>query len=205
MRVISGAFRGRTLHVPVNATFRPTTDRVKESVFNILAGRIRWEAAMVCDLFAGSGSLGIESLSRGAPRCCFVEASRESLRVLDRNLAELGLAPQADVVRGKVELFLAGRGPQTGKAQTGKAQTGDTTRPADPGFDVMFADPPYHYPEVAPLLDGMVARLSPDGIAVFEHERKLRIESTDILEVFDRREYGSTAITFFQPPHGGNE
>lgn len=197
MRVISGAHGGRTLHVPANATFRPTTDRVKESVFNILASRIHWETSLVCDLFAGSGSLGIEALSRGARRCRFVESSRESLRVLERNLAELGLAPRADIVRGNVETFLAGRSGQPDPTHTDP----DNSRLVD----VIFADPPYRYPDVTLLLAGMATHLAPDGIIVFEHEGKLRIDDSAGLEAVDRREYGTTAVTFFQQPHGGTE
>lgn len=186
MRVISGTLGGRTLHVPADAAFRPTTDRVKESVFNILARHVRWEDADVCDLFAGSGGLGIEALSRGARHCCFVESQRGSLRVLERNLGDLGLAGRSEIVRGAVESFLDERRP----------------RKSDTLFGVVFADPPYRYPTVDRLLQGLHAVLHPDGIAVFEHEGRLRPEPPDTLEAVDRREYGTTAVTFLQHRQG---
>jgi 16S rRNA (guanine966-N2)-methyltransferase len=184
MRVISGALKGRTLRVPGDATFRPTTDRVKEALFNILNGLVDWEHCHACDLFAGSGSLGIEALSRGAIDCCFVEQSRASLAVLERNVNDLSLAERVNVVRRSVEGFLAD---------------------ACGRYTLLLADPPYRYPRVTPLLDGMAGLLEDDAVAVLEHETDLRLGDTATLRAFDRREYGSTAVTFFQPIHGGRE
>jgi 16S rRNA (guanine966-N2)-methyltransferase len=170
--------KGRTLRVPADATFRPTTDRVKESVFNILNGLLDWQDSAVCDLFAGSGSLGIEALSRGAARVCFVEESRASLAVLERNIGDLALAARTQVSRRKVEHFL---------------------RDADERYALVLADPPYHYPRFEELLAGITGILADGGIAMIEHEGERRVESTPSLRAFDRREYGTTAVTFFQP------
>ncbi|MFZ1729453.1 MAG: 16S rRNA (guanine(966)-N(2))-methyltransferase RsmD [Bacteroidota bacterium] len=182
MRIITGQLRGRTLHVPRDAAFRPTTDRVKESVFNILGALIDWEDSAVCDLFAGSGNLGIEALSRGAPSCSFVEQSHASLSVLQRNITNLGISARALVVQRSVEQFLK--------------QTTDR-------FSLIIADPPYRYEKTAELLDGVAQALKPDGIAVLEHEGERPSSDTTSLHVFDRREYGTTAVTFFRKQNGG--
>jgi 16S rRNA (guanine966-N2)-methyltransferase len=178
MRVISGEMKGRTLRVPADAAFRPTTDRVKESVFNILAGFVDWQDSTVCDLFAGSGSLGIEALSRGAARVCFVEESRASLAVLDRNISDLGLVKRTQVSRRNVDHFL---------------------RDARDRYTLVLADPPYRYQRIEELLAGIAGILPVGGIAMLEHEGERRVESTSLLHAFDRREYGTTAVTFFQP------
>ncbi len=181
MRVITGQLGGRTVRVPRDASFRPTTDRVKESVFNILGGLMHWETTDACDLFAGSGNLGIEALSRGARSCCFVEQSRESLAVLDRNISDLGLSPRTRIVRRSVEQFL----------KSGQER-----------FALILADPPYRYARMEDLFSGIAARLEPGGIAVVEHEGERPSTDTDALRVIDRREYGTTAVTFFQFSNG---
>lgn len=182
MRVITGQLRGRTLHVPRTAAFRPTTDRVKESLFSILVNVIDWESSSVCDLFAGSGNLGIEALSRGAQRCCFVEQSRGSLAILQRNITDFGISERAHIVAGGVESFL---------------------RTTTERYALILADPPYRYEKTQELLDGIASILEPGGIAVFEHEGSLPTADTSLLHAFDRRDYGTTAVTFFRTSHGG--
>lgn len=182
MRIITGQLRGRTLHVPGAAAFRPTTDRVKESIFNILASLIDWDQSRVCDLFAGSGNLGIEALSRGAEHCTFVEQSRTSLAVLERNITDLGVSLHARIERRSVEQFL---------------------RQTSERFPLVMADPPYRYDKADSLCDGIAAILAPGGIAVFEHEGGRPAFETSALEIIDRREYGTTAVTFFQSLNGG--
>jgi 16S rRNA (guanine966-N2)-methyltransferase len=181
MRVITGELKGRTIRVPGDAAFRPTTDRVKESIFNILAGSVDWERSTVCDLFAGSGSLGIEALSRGAVRACFVEQNRKTVAVLERNIAALGLDGRARIEADDVERFLA--------------------RATD-RFSLVLADPPYRYPKTVQVLERIPAVLDAGGVAVLEHEGAQRWTDTRALRVIDRREYGTTAVTFFQPMNG---
>lgn len=103
MRVISGAWRGRKLLAPKNDATRPTADRTRETLFSMLASRLgSFEGLYVADLFAGSGALGIEALSRGAEHCLFGEQDREALDALKANLAALGAAARADVRAGSV-------------------------------------------------------------------------------------------------------
>ncbi|MBQ5568708.1 MAG: 16S rRNA (guanine(966)-N(2))-methyltransferase RsmD [Oscillospiraceae bacterium] len=119
MRVITGTARGRKLREPTGRDIRPTTDMVKESVFNII--QFKTEGARVLDLFAGTGQLGIEALSRGAAECVFVDKSEEALKLVRENLKTTGLENKAHVVRGDSLSYL---------------RSGEK-------FDIVFVDPPY--------------------------------------------------------------
>jgi 16S rRNA (guanine966-N2)-methyltransferase len=141
MRVVAGSARGRTLVAPAGARTRPTTDRVREAVFNALWSRGALDGARAVDLFAGSGALGIEALSRGAAHATFVETDREALRAIRRNLEVCGLADRAAVVAVPVERWLAG------------LAAGDTP------FDLAFCDPPYAFDGWPALLGALPAAL----------------------------------------------
>lgn len=122
MRVISGEWRGRKLLAPKNDATRPTADRTRETLFSMLASRLgSFEGLHVADLFAGSGALGIEALSRGAAHCVFGEQDRDAIDALRKNLAALGAAPRADVRAGSV--LALGPAPRT--------------------FDLLLFDAPY--------------------------------------------------------------
>lgn len=121
MRVISGSAKGRRLRVPQRAGTRPTTDRIRQVIFDLLGEEVR--GARTLDLFAGSGAMGIEALSRGAAEATFVEARREACDVILQNLEATGLRGSATIRRGDVLRILGGR-------------------PGD-GFDLAFVDPPY--------------------------------------------------------------
>jgi 16S rRNA (guanine966-N2)-methyltransferase len=122
MRVIAGEWRGRKLIAPKNDATRPTADRTRETLFSMLTSRVgSFEGLYVADLFAGSGALGIEALSRGAAQCLFGEQDRDALDALRQNLAALGAAPRADVRAGSV----LGLGP------------------ARRSFDLLLFDAPY--------------------------------------------------------------
>lgn len=140
-RIIAGAAGGRRLSVPPNGT-RPTTDRVREAVFNLLAARIDFPGLRVLDLFAGSGALGLEALSRGASSAMFVENDRRAADVIARNIATIGL-PGAAVRRAAVSSVLA-LGP-------------DARGPVD----LVFADPPYELP--AAQVESAIAALQAHG------------------------------------------
>lgn len=177
MRVVAGNLRGRVLHSPRSHSYRPTTDRVKESVFNILDNLIDWEGLHIGDLFAGSGALGIEALSRGAATANFVENDRQSLAILRRNIDELALHDKAHINATSVRSFLA-----------------YTVR----RFDLIFADPPYAYQEYDALF-GMIATkqlLSSRGMLIVEHHTKTILPATEPWERTDTRSYGTTMMTF---------
>jgi 16S rRNA (guanine966-N2)-methyltransferase len=141
MRVVAGSARGRTLVTPPGARTRPTTDRVREAVFNALWSRGALDGARVVDLFAGSGALGVEALSRGAAHATFVDLDREAVRAIRRNVEACGVADRATVVAAPVERWLAGR------------PAGDSP------FDLAFCDPPYAFDGWADLLEAVPAEL----------------------------------------------
>lgn len=138
-RIVAGAARGRRLAVPSSA--RPTTDRVREALFNVLAARFDFEGLRVLDLYAGSGALGLEALSRGAAAVLLVDSDRRAVEVINRNVATVGL-PGARVRRGAVAAVLAAGTPEP--------------------VDVVFADPPYDVSSAE--LQMVVGSLSPDWV-----------------------------------------
>lgn len=182
MRIIAGRLKGRSLHVPRDATFRPTTDRVKESVFSVLCGHVAWENEQVCDLYAGSGGLGLEALSRGADQVTFVERSKTSLAALERNIDALGVSDMVRILRMPVERYLRQRASR---------------------FSLLFADPPYADAFLPQLIAHIAPVLAFEGLAVIEHAGDRMLEATETLDLIDRREYGTTAVTFFRNTQGG--
>jgi 16S rRNA (guanine966-N2)-methyltransferase len=172
MRVIAGQWRGRPLKAPPGAGTRPTSDRVREALFSILAARI--PDADVLDLFAGSGALGIEALSRGAQTATFVDDAAAAVRAIEANLAALGAA--ATVRRADALRFLT-------TARRGAAQ-----------YDLVFLDPPYRDAErLAPALsEALPAVLAPGAVAVAESDRRAPLALD--LPLKDERRYGDTLI-----------
>jgi len=180
MRVIAGTFRGRRLEPPEGQTTRPITDRVKETLFNILGHRFgtpgELPAIDVLDVFAGTGSLGIEAVSRGARRCVFVERDRRALRGLRENLRHLDLLATCPV----------------------RTDNAWTMRPPEvaAGFDLVFVDPPYRdvaqTVRVLDLLDRLGPRLSETGVIVFRCESRYEVpmERLHGLRCVDSRVYG---------------
>jgi 16S rRNA (guanine966-N2)-methyltransferase len=154
LRVISGTFRSRTLQAPPGLATRPTSDRPRETLFNVLAPRI--VGARFLDLYAGSGAVGIEALSRGAAEVVFVERAAAALKVLRANLDRLGLNAGFCIVAGTVSGFL--------RKPDGGAQ-----------FDLVFLDPPYdaakEYAQVLGSLGGAAAGLLADGALVIDEHR----------------------------------
>jgi 16S rRNA (guanine966-N2)-methyltransferase len=141
MRVIGGVAKGRRLQAPPGTLTRPTSDRVREAIFNALWSRSAIDGATVVDLFAGSGAMGIEALSRGAARAVFVEANPDTRRTIAANLAACGLQDRAEVVADTADRYL-------------DRAIADGTR-----FDVAFCDPPYAFEEWEHLLARLPARL----------------------------------------------
>ncbi len=180
LRVIAGAAKGRKLKMPPGEGTRPVMDRVKEAVFNILADDV--VEATFLDLFSGSGSVGIEALSRGAARATFVESSAAAVRTIQANLAATGLAAQARVVRSDVFIYLH-------------------NNPRE-GFDFIYIAPPqYHnlWAETLQALDERPGWVNPDGAAIVQIDPREFAELT--LRHFvlgDQRKYGNTLVCFFE-------
>ena len=168
MRIIGGTFRGRRIAAPAGTTVRPTTDRVREAWISIMTPRL--SDATVLDLFAGSGALGLEALSRGARHATFVESAPGSLDALRRNIETLGVAAQTTVHRGDVLCWVA---------------------QADHDFDVAFADPPYGTGLATALADAFRGRPFADVLGI-EHEPQ------ETLDGDDTRRWGSVAVTFLE-------
>ena len=174
MRVIAGDLRGRRLLAPRSGV-RPTSDRVREALFAALGPL---EGAIVLDLFAGSGALGIEALSRGAERAVFIDRSPQSLAVLRRNLDALALTQRARVIRAEARAAL-GRLAREGQV-----------------FDLVLVDPPYAASDVESLLAGLVQRglLAPGATVVVERSRRHPLTRVAGLAPIDQRSYGDTLI-----------
>ena len=171
VRVIAGEYRGRRIEAPKGTTTRPTSDFVRETAFNLI-GPV--DGAAVLDLYAGSGALGIEALSRGAERALFVDSSREACRTIDANLETLGL--KATVLCQDAERALASeRGP----------------------YDLILADPPYDFAAYNRLAPDFTRLLADDGLAVLQTPAKAE-PVLEGLNVRTSRRYGSARLTLFQ-------
>jgi 16S rRNA (guanine966-N2)-methyltransferase len=178
MRVIAGARKGHRISAPRGVVTRPTGDRVREAVFSIV-GPI--EGARVLDLFAGSGAMGIEALSRGAARCLFVESDREACAVVTRNLEKLSLTGAVVLCRDVANVLRE-------------------ERAREHRYDLVLADPPYEeWDDHAPVLArSLPALLEPGGLAVVETAAAVEPELP--LDLVTTRRYGSARISVFRNP-----
>ncbi len=183
MRIVGGTYKGRVLSAPGNRAVRPTTDRTREAVFNILVHGIDGFAISDCrvmDLFAGSGALGLEALSRGAKFVLFVEDSAAARGLVRSNTDALG-------VIGKCKIWRR-----------------DATRLGRcapmPAFDLVFADPPYGKGFGSKALEALITHgwLNPGAVIVLEEDETSEIAVPGELELLDRRVYGGTQILFLR-------
>jgi 16S rRNA (guanine(966)-N(2))-methyltransferase RsmD len=190
MRIIAGSLRSRTLQAPPGLATRPTSDRLRETLFNVIAARIASNArgAAFLDLYAGSGAVGIEALSRGAARVEFVEKSPAALKVLRGNLGKLGLTAGFRVHPASVAAFL-------------RRAAGTTLKPER--YEVLFLDPPYdaaqEYASTLGLLGGAArGLLAEDAVVIAEHRRKERLdECYGALQRTRLLEQGDAALSFY--------
>lgn len=176
MRVIAGEFGGRRLASARAAGLRPTADRVREALFSILGGSV--EDARVLDLYAGTGALALEALSRGARSAMCVERSAGALRALERNVRELGLGQRVTIERGDALAYA-------------RRLRGETDR-----FDLVFCDPPYA-DELGPILEDVVGESWWTTAAVLEHVAS-RLPAAPAGRHADTRRYGDTGVTIFR-------
>lgn len=182
MRIIAGISRGKKLFTPPGLTTRPTSDRVKEALFSILSSRIDFAGMRVLDICAGTGSLGIEALSRGAASCCFIECNVAVKVILEKNVLVSGCQQQSVIMNMDAVKAL--------HISAGRGQC----------YDLVFFDPPYDselYLRILETLDSP-GLLAPDSIVVAECSvRKHLAGSYGRLKRFDRRVYGETALELF--------
>lgn len=185
MRVIAGTLRRRTLEAPAGMATRPTSDRLRETVFNVLAPRI--EGARFLDLYAGSGAVGIEAVSRGAQNVIMVERAAPALKILRGNLEKLGLHGAVRVEPVSVRAFLKKLQPESSEF----------------AFDVAFLDPPYdaqdEYALALGLLGGDASRVLANGaVVIAEHRRKEKLQDKYGELVRTRvLEQGDAALSFY--------
>lgn len=187
MRIIAGRFRGRTLAAPKSGAVRPTADRVREAVFSILGERVM--GSRVLDLFAGTGALGLEALSRGAACAVFVDFHRPSVAVLRTNLERCGIRPpEGEILALSVTAAVSRLASQNRL------------------FDLIFMDPPYGKGWVGKTLALLEPVAAPGALVIAEHHEHDAVpEPCPPWHIADRRRYGTVAVTFFRRPSEPSE
>ncbi|HTY38166.1 MAG TPA: 16S rRNA (guanine(966)-N(2))-methyltransferase RsmD [Bacteroidota bacterium] len=179
MRIIAGQYRGRNLSSVRDLSIRPTTDRAKQTIFDILSNRLDFENIEVLDLFAGSGSLGLEAISRGAAKVTFVDRAQQSLDVLEKNIETLGCSEQCTTYLADVFWFLKNTRKQ---------------------FDLLFVDPPYRLDRIAELPDAIHESpvVRPGTFVVMEHSKESRVEISELKFDVTRKPFGQTTVLIMQ-------
>ncbi len=182
MRIIAGNARGRTFDAPTGMDTRPTLDRVRENVFNILQLRVR--GAAVLDLFSGSGAMAFEAVSRGAASAVLVDHDRRAHQVEGRNAEKLAMQDRCRLLNcdwAQAVRTLAAQGAR---------------------FDVVFLDPPYQMHDLAPVMEALKPILNEDAVLLLEHDAKAFPATADGFELYDNRKYGVAGVSFFRPVKG---
>jgi len=187
IRVIAGTAKGRKLKMVPGDSTRPIMDRVKEALFNILGASVRGSSWL--DLFAGTGSVGIEALSRGAERALFVDNNRLAIRTIHENLEHTRLAERAEVLRTDAFAYLQ--------------------RPRPEAFEYLYVAPPQYktmWKDALRALDARPAHIQPDGIVIVQIDRSEREDvPLSVLRLYDERVYGNTVLWFFENPASEDE
>lgn len=177
MRVQGGDARGRSIKAPSSKDIRPTSQMVKEAIFDILGDRVK--GCSFLDIFAGFGTVGTEAASRGAKRVVFADRSRHAVSTIRKNLEALGLSDRCETIAADARKAIAGK--------------------IEGQFDVIFADPPYAFDAYDEITRGIFERglLARDGILIVEHYHKTDIDPSGF-EKTRTKKYGQTALTFMQ-------
>lgn len=180
-RIIAGKAKGTIIDTPAGMQIRPTSDRAKEALFNILRDSI--ENRKVLDLFSGTGSLGLEAVSRGAVSCLFVDNNKNSINIIERNISKCHFENQCEIICAGVEKALGMLGRKKSK------------------FGCIFMDPPYG----KKLLKSTIEKIGENDIIVdgsiiiVEHEKnEMPPEETDVFKCYDRRRYGAVNFSFYK-------
>ncbi|MCI0705962.1 MAG: 16S rRNA (guanine(966)-N(2))-methyltransferase RsmD [Ignavibacteriae bacterium] len=180
MRIIGGTYGGRTLTTLRDLSIRPTTDRAKQTMFDILTNRVNFEGIEVLDLFAGSGSLGLEAISRGARSAVFVEKSLKSISALEKNIETLSCRERCTIHQADVFWYLKNVRHQ---------------------FDIVFVDPPYkleRIPELPAAIYG--ARITkPSSYIVMEHSRETPVVVSESMYEIIKKPFGQTTMLILKP------
>jgi len=174
MRIIGGRASGQLIKFPRGKNIRPITDRAKEAIFNILGEKVK--KSTVLDLYAGSGSLGIEALSRGAKKVIFVDKNIKAAKTIRENLRKTNFSSQANVKKEKVENFL--------RKNKGK-------------FDLIFVDPPWSEINLA-IFEFLPSFLKKDGLIIFRYPQKEELKNLMNFIIIDQRKYGDSKVIFLK-------
>lgn len=178
MRIIAGSARGRTFDAPQGKDTRPTLDRVRENVFNILQMKVR--GADVLDLFSGSGAMAFEAISRGAASAVLVDCDKTASDVQRRNAEKLRMIEQTSILHCDWHMAVQHMAAQHRK------------------FDVVFLDPPYIMHDMTPVMNAIKPLLASDAVILLEHEAKTFPATPDGYDLFDSRKYGIAGVSFFR-------
>jgi 16S rRNA (guanine966-N2)-methyltransferase len=178
MRIIAGLYKGRVIKTVNDLSVRPATDRVKQTLFDILTNRITFNGARVLDLFAGSGNLGIEALSRGAQHVTFVEDNEVAAHYIEQNVRSLGCEEATEIHVTDALGFVS------------RCTT---------SYDLIFADPPYAFERMEEIPELLFKKhmLKPHGYLLVEHTKEHRFESTPLFLAGPEKRFGRTVVTFF--------
>lgn len=176
MRVISGKMRGTNLESPKDRSVRPTTDRIKEDIFNIINPYV-YEASFL-DLFAGSGAMGIEAISRGAKKSVFVDRSAKSVSLVRRNVKKTRCEEKSVILKRSAEAYVSA---------------------AEESFDIIFLDPPYRFEKLKLIIENIIKYgiLKDDGILIVEHDKNIPLEINEGLSKVREKTYSLTQVEFF--------
>lgn len=182
MRIITGKLKGRIIPVPKSGLLRPTSDRAKEGIFAVIHARTYFDDTRVLDLFAGSGNLGFEAISRGAASCLFVDREPEHVRHIEKLGKQFGIEQQVQTAAVDAELFLENN--------------------AHGSYDFIFADPPYDFHQMETMIDTVLNHnwLKPDGWFILEHDK--RHDFSDHPKCVYTKAYGRTIASIFMSDTG---
>ena len=182
IRIIAGEFRRRKLKVPTGNDVRPTSDKVREALFNLLTSMLNWDNMTVLDLYAGSGALGLEALSRGAKKAIFVESSKKHVSIILKNISMLSLEQtKYELVRGRAESWIL--------------NFANPERPC-----LIFLDPPYLSDEYNHILEKLASLsvIRSGSLIVVESSVTREIMFTEKMELLKHRQYGSVTLDIIQ-------
>ena len=181
MRIIAGKYKGRRLNGPLWEGTRPTSDQLRETLFNIISPRIN--GARVLDGFSGTGALGIEALSRGAGKITFIDDDLKAVRLIKKNLEVCGVLDGYTILRNDVQVALS-------------------RMPADELFDVVLFDPPYAVSGLDDVLQAGVYHLSPDGILIVEHSVRRALNNPSNINIIREVRTGDSVLSFLEAKTG---
>jgi len=181
MRIIAGKYKGRRLNGPLWEGTRPTSDQLRETLFNIISPRIN--GARVLDGFSGTGALGIEALSRGAEKITFIDDDLKAVRLIKKNLEVCGVLDGYTILRNDVQVALS-------------------RMSADELFDVVLFDPPYAVSGLDDVLQAGVCHLSPDGILIVEHSVRRALNNSSNISIIREVRTGDSVLSFLEAKTG---